>query len=189
MPATALTATSSCVTGRCAPGPCRTGMGLWSWRGEALQRGWGSWPGCPPRSPRCGAFRQAVGLAGRDRGERTRHPAEDGPPAHGREDGVNEVHPEVSPGHLSRDAYLYVRQSTVRQVSENTESTRRQYALRERGVARLARRPCGGDRHRSRRVGRGPGPRRVPAPGRRRRDGPCRHRARTRGVAARAQLD
>ena len=38
---------------------------------------------------------------------------------------MNEVHPKVSPGHLSRDAYLYVRQSTVRQVCENTESTRR----------------------------------------------------------------
>ena len=48
---------------------------------------------------------------------------------------MNEVHPKVSPGHLSRDAYLYVRQSTVRQVVENTESTRRQYALRERAVA------------------------------------------------------
>ena len=48
---------------------------------------------------------------------------------------MNEVHPKVSPGHLSRDAYLYVRQSTVRQVSENTESTRRQYALRETAVA------------------------------------------------------
>ena len=44
-------------------------------------------------------------------------------------------------GHLNtcqrrcHDAYLYVRQSTVRQVFENTESTRRQYALRERAVA------------------------------------------------------
>ena len=37
--------------------------------------------------------------------------------------------------HLRRDAYLYIRQSTVRQVFENTESTRRQYALRERAVA------------------------------------------------------
>jgi DNA invertase Pin-like site-specific DNA recombinase len=32
-------------------------------------------------------------------------------------------------------AYLYVRQSTLRQVFENTESTQRQYALRERAVA------------------------------------------------------
>src|SRR5262249_28232396 len=31
--------------------------------------------------------------------------------------------------------YLYVRQSTLRQVFENTESTKRQYALRERAVA------------------------------------------------------
>jgi len=41
----------------------------------------------------------------------------------------------VTADHLRRDAYLYVRQSTVRQVFENTESTRRQYALRGRAVA------------------------------------------------------
>lgn len=34
--------------------------------------------------------------------------------------------------HLSRTAYLYIRQSTLRQVQENTESTLRQYALREK---------------------------------------------------------
>jgi len=42
---------------------------------------------------------------------------------------------KVSPNHLDRDAYLYVRQSTLRQVMENTESTQRQYALRERAIA------------------------------------------------------
>jgi DNA invertase Pin-like site-specific DNA recombinase len=45
------------------------------------------------------------------------------------------IHQKVTANHLRRDAYLYVRQSTVRQVFENTESTRRQYALRERAVA------------------------------------------------------
>jgi len=45
------------------------------------------------------------------------------------------AHQKVTPSHLRRDAYLYVRQSTVRQVFENTESTKRQYALRERAVA------------------------------------------------------
>ena len=45
------------------------------------------------------------------------------------------IHQKVTASHLRRDAYLYVRQSTVRQVFENTESTRRQYALRERAVA------------------------------------------------------
>ncbi len=45
------------------------------------------------------------------------------------------IHPKVTASHLRRDAYLYVRQSTLRQVFENTESTRRQYALRERAVA------------------------------------------------------
>jgi DNA invertase Pin-like site-specific DNA recombinase len=42
---------------------------------------------------------------------------------------------KVTARHLKRDAYLYVRQSTLRQVLENTESTQRQYALRERAVA------------------------------------------------------
>ena len=46
-----------------------------------------------------------------------------------------EAHQKVRASHLQRDAYLYVRQSTMRQVFENTESTKRQYALRERGVA------------------------------------------------------
>jgi DNA invertase Pin-like site-specific DNA recombinase len=42
---------------------------------------------------------------------------------------------KVTASHLQRDAYLYVRQSTVRQVFENTESTQRQYGLRQRAVA------------------------------------------------------
>jgi DNA invertase Pin-like site-specific DNA recombinase len=42
---------------------------------------------------------------------------------------------KVTTSHLSRTAYLYVRQSTIRQVIENTESTARQYALRQRAVA------------------------------------------------------
>ena len=36
--------------------------------------------------------------------------------------------------HLRRGAYLYVRQSSLRQVMENTESTERQYALRQRAI-------------------------------------------------------
>jgi DNA invertase Pin-like site-specific DNA recombinase len=42
---------------------------------------------------------------------------------------------KVTKAHLERDAYLYIRQSTPRQVLENIESTQRQYALRERAVA------------------------------------------------------
>ena len=42
---------------------------------------------------------------------------------------------KVTAQHLSRKAFLYVRQSTMRQVLENTESTARQYALRQRAVA------------------------------------------------------
>ena len=41
----------------------------------------------------------------------------------------------VTTQHLSRLACLYVRQSTLQQVLENTESTARQYALRDRARA------------------------------------------------------
>jgi DNA invertase Pin-like site-specific DNA recombinase len=41
----------------------------------------------------------------------------------------------VTEQHLKHDAYLYIRQSSPRQVVENTESTQRQYALRDRAVA------------------------------------------------------
>ena len=42
---------------------------------------------------------------------------------------------KVNAAQLKRNAYLYVRQSTPRQVLENAESTKRQYALRQRAVA------------------------------------------------------
>jgi DNA invertase Pin-like site-specific DNA recombinase len=42
---------------------------------------------------------------------------------------------KVTAGHLARNAYLYVRQSTLKQVLNNTESTARQYALRQRAAA------------------------------------------------------
>ena len=42
---------------------------------------------------------------------------------------------KVSASHLARNAYLYVRQSTLRQVLTNTESAARQYALRQRAIA------------------------------------------------------
>ena len=47
----------------------------------------------------------------------------------------NDPHQKVQASHLKRNAYLYVRQSTLRQVFENTESTKRQYALRQRAIA------------------------------------------------------
>ena len=46
-----------------------------------------------------------------------------------------ETHQKITATHLKRNAYLYVRQSTMRQVVENTESTQRQYALRQRAIA------------------------------------------------------
>lgn len=46
-----------------------------------------------------------------------------------------ETHAKVQARHLKRNAYLYVRQSTLRQVFENTESTKRQYDLRQRAMA------------------------------------------------------
>jgi DNA invertase Pin-like site-specific DNA recombinase len=46
-----------------------------------------------------------------------------------------DAHQKVNAGHLKRNAYLYVRQSTIRQVLQNTESTKRQYALQQRAIA------------------------------------------------------
>ena len=46
-----------------------------------------------------------------------------------------DAHEKVNAVHLKRNAYLYVRQSTIRQVFENQESTKRQYALRQQAVA------------------------------------------------------
>ena len=42
---------------------------------------------------------------------------------------------KVTGAHLARTAYLYVRQSTLRQVLTNTESAARQYGLRQRAIA------------------------------------------------------
>ena len=41
---------------------------------------------------------------------------------------------KIGPVHLGRDAYVYVRQSTLTQLREHTESLIRQYELRERAV-------------------------------------------------------
>lgn len=46
-----------------------------------------------------------------------------------------ELATKVTASHLSRTAFLYVRQSSLRQVMNNTESTARQYALRQRAIA------------------------------------------------------
>ncbi|MFC1816878.1 recombinase family protein, partial [Thermodesulfobacteriota bacterium] len=45
------------------------------------------------------------------------------------------INQKVTASHLKRQAYCYVRQSTLKQVFENTESTKRQYALRDRAIA------------------------------------------------------
>jgi len=42
------------------------------------------------------------------------------------------MNPKVTTEHLKRNAYLYIRQSTARQVLEHQESTKRQYALEMR---------------------------------------------------------
>ena len=42
---------------------------------------------------------------------------------------------KVQAHHLERGAYLYIRQSSMRQVVENVESTKRQYALRGRAIS------------------------------------------------------
>ena len=39
---------------------------------------------------------------------------------------------KITKNHLVRNAYLYIRQSTIRQLVEHQESTKRQYALKQR---------------------------------------------------------
>jgi len=46
-----------------------------------------------------------------------------------------DAHQKVKADHLKRNAYLYIRQSTLRQVFENSESTLRQYDLRQQALA------------------------------------------------------
>jgi hypothetical protein len=84
-----------------------------------------------------GAKRRRLHRAVRDsRGERARPPARvDGAFHVAGESFMTETYSKVSASHLKRDAYLYIRQSTVRQVFENQESTKRQYALKQRAVA------------------------------------------------------
>jgi DNA invertase Pin-like site-specific DNA recombinase len=48
---------------------------------------------------------------------------------------IYDAHQKVTATHLKRNAYLYIRQSTIRQVFENTESTQRQYALQQNAIA------------------------------------------------------
>ena len=43
--------------------------------------------------------------------------------------------PKITRSHLERAALIYIRQSTLAQVRENTESTARQYALADTAVA------------------------------------------------------
>src|SRR5450432_4060941 len=68
----------------------------------------------------------------RDRGDSGRHVFGQ---AMGGNSMTQDAHQKVKASHLKRSAYLYVRQSTLRQVLENTESTQRQYALRQQAVA------------------------------------------------------
>ncbi|MFM0674540.1 recombinase family protein [Paraburkholderia sediminicola] len=42
---------------------------------------------------------------------------------------------KITPQHLSKPAYIYIRQSTLAQVRHHQESTERQYALREKALA------------------------------------------------------
>ena len=44
-------------------------------------------------------------------------------------------HPKIQPGHLRRQAVVYIRQSSAHQVRGNRESAARQYALQERAKA------------------------------------------------------
>ncbi len=48
---------------------------------------------------------------------------------------MSDVHNKVTTKHLSRFAYLYIRQSSLKQIQCNQESTKRQYDLRNKAIA------------------------------------------------------
>jgi DNA invertase Pin-like site-specific DNA recombinase len=49
--------------------------------------------------------------------------------------GTSNGRTKITAAHLKRDAFLYVRQSTLHQVLQNSESTQRQYALQQQAIA------------------------------------------------------
>jgi hypothetical protein len=55
------------------------------------------------------------------------------------------VSAKIGPLHLGRDAYIYIRQSTLTQLREHTESLIRQYELRERAVMLVGSAPGASD--------------------------------------------
>src|SRR6266540_1891076 len=84
----------------------------------------------------CGAARPAgVGVAA-GCGARAGAGAAGSPHRPRRRQGADQVSqlPKITPVHLGRDAYVYVRQSTITQVKEHTESLQRQYELVERAT-------------------------------------------------------
>ncbi|HYX37660.1 MAG TPA: recombinase family protein [Oligoflexus sp.] len=48
---------------------------------------------------------------------------------------MDQQNSKVKQIHLNRDAYLYIRQSSLKQFFENTESLKRQYALQDRAIS------------------------------------------------------
>lgn len=48
---------------------------------------------------------------------------------------IHQLHSKITTKHLDRSAYLYIRQSSLKQMQINQESTKRQYALKERAIA------------------------------------------------------
>jgi hypothetical protein len=64
---------------------------------------------------------------------------------------------KVTADHLRRTAYLYLRQSTLRRVLANTESTHRHYDLRGRAIA-LGRAPSRSSSSTATRASQGPTP-------------------------------
>ena len=47
---------------------------------------------------------------------------------------ISQVNKKVTNSHLQRKAYLYIRQSSIRQVRMNQESGKRQYALKQQAI-------------------------------------------------------
>ena len=116
--------------GQPLPLEARSGLAL------LLRRGMWSWA----RALGQIAAQERAGSCAMPRSTAPRQPRHRSDPrSHGHEaqypEGKVNASLKVQPHHLERAAYLYVRQSSMKQVIENVESTKRQYALRARATA------------------------------------------------------
>jgi hypothetical protein len=91
--------------------------------------------GAGRRKPRSTTNSRIIAHSASEQAHSSRSRARHNGNEHQRSENAMKESLKVQPHHLERGAYLYIRQSSMRQVIENVESTKRQYVLRGRAIA------------------------------------------------------